>query len=105
MIGTVLDIIQALQKRLEEEGFTLYSLKSQDEQPTLVMYNTEEKQFAIIAFSPNDPGSYSRVDVWLHVAESKAEAFGKLDIADYKVFKDLQDKWQVVRSRVTKARE
>lgn len=94
-MDTALEIIQALQKQLEEEGFTLYSLKPQDEQPTLIMYNTKTKQFAVVAFSPDEPGKYSRVDAWLHIAESKAEMFGKLNIADYRVFKNTQDRWRI----------
>ena len=104
MIGSALEVIQALQKQLEEEGFTIYSRRAQDEQPTLIMYHTDEKKFAVIAFSSDDPGVYSRVDVWLTVAESKAEIFGKLEVAAYKVFKDLQQKWQIVPLDTTKVK-
>lgn len=95
MVDTALDIVKALQKQLEGEGFTLYSLRQQDPQPTLIMYNTSKKQFTVVSFSPDRPGDYSRVDAWLTVAESKAEIFGKLSVNPYRVFKDSRFMWQV----------
>lgn len=102
MIGTALDIIKALQKQLEEEGFTLYSFKHQDPQPTLIMYHTEKKQFTVVSFSPDVPGEYSKVDIWLTVAESKAEVFGKLDVSPYKVCKNAQQQWYTINDRPTR---
>lgn len=102
MVDTALDIIKALQKRLEEEGFTLYSLKHQNPQPTLIMYHTERKKFTVVSFSPDAPGDYSKVDMWLTIAESKAEIFGKLEVAPYRVYKDAQQKWNTTNDEFTR---
>lgn len=95
MAEGALEVINALQKRLEADGFTLYAVRPNDPQPTLVMYNTIQKRFAVIAFSPDEPGSYSRSDVWLALAESKAETFGKKEVSPYKVFKGAGGVWTI----------
>lgn len=95
MAEEALIIINALEDRFREQGFTRYSFRPQDIQPTLIMYNTVRKQFTIIVYSPNEPGAFSRTDVFLDMAESKAEVFGEQQIPPYRVFKNSQGRWRI----------
>jgi len=101
MTEEVVETVNALQKRLEEDGLTLYSRRLNDVMPTLVMFDTRQKKFVIIAFSPEEVGVYSQVDVYLTIAESKAEVLGMREVSPYRVDKDSREMWVVLSDGAT----
>jgi len=86
-----------VREELESEGFTLYSMKSNEDVPTLVMYKSSKKRFAFFAFHE---GRYFRADAWLTMAESKAETFGTKIVPPYSILKETGGGWKIEEGEV-----
>ena len=89
------DRIKAERKQLEESGYSLYSISTTVGPSTLIMYNPNEKRFIFIVHDP-DTEFYRRENIFLYMAETKAEIASKKSTPNYGVQKDEQGKWRII---------
>ena len=87
------DEFKKLQKEHEELGWSFYSKKISDTNPsTLVLYHTKSKQFTTFICVMD---KITRVDMFLVLAEDKAEKIGKQEVKPYTIKKNDKGFWEV----------
>jgi len=88
-----------LQKEHEALGWSFYSKKisntTLDPNPfpsTLVLYHTKSKQFTTFIYVNGD---ITRIDMFLILAEDKAEKIGKQEVKPYTIKKSDKGFWEI----------